>query len=67
MTIDYGYDEANRFFELAHYHMNKCEYRRNVNDIGVCSLHVLPCERVFQKGQCEAVAKWWSHKGGDTE
>ena len=67
MSKDYSHDEAHRFFELAHYHMNKCGYRRNMDDVGVCSLYVLPCEKVFLTGQCEAVAKWLSNKSGEDE
>lgn len=52
------FDAGTRFLELAHYHMNKCEYRVNNNGIGVCSLHILPCKKVLYKGNCEAVAKW---------
>ena len=52
------YDAEKRFLELAHYHMNKCEYRKNTGKIGICSLHILPCEKVLYKGDCEAVAKW---------
>ena len=61
------YDEANRFYELAHYQMEKCKHRRNVDGVGICPLHVLPCEKVFLKGQCEAVAEWVSNKGGEDE
>lgn len=54
----FDYDGEKRFLELAHYHMDKCEYRKNTDGIGICSLHILPCEKVLYKGNCEAVAKW---------
>lgn len=60
------YDQVQRFNEMAHYYMSKCEYRVNANGTAVCSLHVLPCEKVFKKGKCEAVAREWN-KGGEEE
>lgn len=52
------YDAENRFYELSHYVMQKCGYRRDVGGVGICSLNVAPCERVFLRGECEAVAEW---------
>ena len=52
------YDAERRFLEKAHYFMGKCEYRMNVSGVGVCSLRVLPCEKVFRDGNCEAVFEW---------
>ena len=52
------YDAENRFLEMAHYFMGKCDFRKDVNGIGVCSLYVLPCEKVFRDGNCEAVWEW---------
>lgn len=31
----------------------KCEWRREVDGIGICALHVLPCVMVMEKGLCE--------------
>ena len=61
------YDAENRFLEKAHYIMSKCQYRRDMGGVGVCSLNVLPCEKVLYKGECEAVAEWYKSKGGEDE
>jgi hypothetical protein len=52
------YDAERRFLEKAHYFMGKCEYRMNVSGVGWCPLRVLPCEKVFRDGNCEAVYEW---------
>lgn len=61
------YDAEKRLMEVIHYHMEKCQYRREVEGVGVCSLNLLPCEKVLYKGACEAVAEWYQNKGGDTD
>ena len=58
------YDAENRFMEKIHYVMSKCQYRKDMQGIGVCSLNVAPCEKVLYDGDCEAVAEWY-HKGGE--
>lgn len=60
------YDQVQKFYEMANDFMSKCEYRVNAHGTAVCSLHVLPCEKVFEKGKCEAAAREWN-KGGEYE
>ena len=50
-----------------HHVMSKCQYRKDMDGIVVCSLNVAPCEKVLYKGECEAVAEWYQSKGGDKE
>lgn len=61
------YDSEQHFIEQIHHVMSKCQYRRDMYGVGICSLNVLPCEKVLYKGDCEAVAEWYHSKGGDTE
>lgn len=32
---------------------NECEWRKEINGIGICGLHILPCGKVMKKGLCE--------------
>ena len=61
------HDAEQHFMEQIHYVMGKCQYRRDMKGIGVCSLNVAPCEKVLYAGNCEAVAELYRNKGGDTE
>lgn len=60
------YDAEKRFMEKVHYVMSKCQYRKDIDGIGVCSLNVAPCEKILYDGKCEAVAEWYQ-EGGDEE
>ena len=52
-------DENEKFMEQIQAVMSKCQWRRDMGGSGVCSLNILPCERVLYKGECEAVAEWY--------
>ena len=60
-------DENEKFMQQIRYVMSKCHWRRDMGGVGVCSLNILPCERVLYKGECEAVAEWYKdNKGGES-
>ena len=61
------YDAEQHFMKQIHHVMSKCQYRKDMGGIGVCSLNVAPCEKVLYEGECEAVAEWYQSKGGDKE
>lgn len=56
--IDFDHDATERFMQVAHYKMSKCDYREELKGVAMCSLYTMPCEKVFKKVKCEAVFAW---------